>query len=154
MRISDWSSDVCSSDLAVAPAFARVLPATDGGPPSKEKGRCLAAPPFSFSLEPGRRTGRNLRTELLQFDGRAGSFELLLQLFGFRLAGAFLDGLRCAFDERLGFAKTQSGDRAAFLDAVDLLSAVTRQDDVDFGLLFSRLASIGGSRGGRNTKAR
>src|SRR3546814_8467094 len=23
MRISDWSSDVCSSDLAVAPAFAR-----------------------------------------------------------------------------------------------------------------------------------
>src|SRR3546814_15574684 len=82
MRISDWSSDVCSSDLAVAPAFARVLPATDGGPPSKEKGRCLAAPPFSFSLEPGRRTGLNLRTELLQFDGRAGSFELLLQQIG------------------------------------------------------------------------
>src|SRR3546814_2970060 len=30
MRISDWSSDVCSSDLAYDPAFPRSTPVLDG----------------------------------------------------------------------------------------------------------------------------
>src|SRR3546814_7502891 len=74
---------------------------------------------------------------LLQLDGRAGFFELLLQLLGFFLVHAFLDGLRRAFDQRLGFSQAERGDRPAFLDAVDLLSTVIDEVEVDFGLLFN-----------------
>src|SRR3546814_351084 len=96
MRISDWSSDVCSSDLA-------------------------------------------------------GRFELLLDLFGFGLVGAFLDGLRSAFDQRLGFAEAQAGDGADFLDDVDLLAAIAGQDHVELVLFFSgRSGSASSSRSSGN----
>ncbi len=68
--------------------------------------------------------------ELLEFDGAAGSFDLLLDFFGFRLGNAFLDSLRSAFDQRLGFAEAQTGDGADFLDDVDLVATVAGQDDV------------------------
>src|SRR3546814_15026801 len=43
MRISDWSSDVCSSDLAVNPNPGRQSPA-----PRPHVDRILGAGPFSF----------------------------------------------------------------------------------------------------------
>ena len=57
---------------------------------------------------------------LLEFDRAASGFDLALDFFGFRLVDAFLDRLRRAFDERLGFAQAQTGDGADFLDDLDL----------------------------------
>ena len=82
---------------------------------------------------------------LLELDGSAGFLDLLLDLFGFVLVDAFLDGLRSAFDQRLGFAEAETGNRANFLDHVDLLATVTGEDHVEFGLLFSGGAGSGGS---------
>src|SRR3546814_13797221 len=84
------------------------------------------SPPFSFSKATAGEPAKRPRTRLLEFDGRAGRFELLLDLFGFGLVGAFLDGLRSAFDQRLGFAEAQAGDGADFLDDVDLLAEIGR----------------------------
>src|SRR6476469_6152051 len=81
------------------------------------------------------------RTGSLELDGAAGFLDLLLDLLGFVLVDAFLDGLRRAFDERLGFAQAQAGDRADFLDHVDLLAAVAGENDVELGLLFSSRSS-------------
>src|SRR3954454_21633219 len=86
----------------------------------------------------------------LQLDGAAGILDLLLELFGLFLVDAFLDGLGSALDQRLRLAEAKAGDRANFLDHVDLLAAVAGQDDVELGLLFggrSGSCSGGGSRG-------
>src|SRR3954467_2214977 len=72
----------------------------------------------------------------LDLDGRAGFLEALLELLGFGLVDAFLDGLGSALDQGLGFAEAELGDRADFLDHVDLLAAVAGEDDVELGLLF------------------
>src|SRR3954471_11424012 len=85
-------------------------------------------------------TGKSGRRLLLNLDGRAGFLEALLELLGFGLVDAFLDGLRSALDQRLGFAEAELGDGADFLDHVDLLAAVVDEDDVELGLL-----SLGGS---------
>jgi hypothetical protein len=85
---------------------------------------------------------------LLQLDGAAGVFNLLLDLFGFVLADAFLDRLRSALDQRLRLAEAKAGDRADFLDHVDLLAAVAGEDDVELGLLFLSGRS-GGAAAGR-----
>lgn len=45
--------------------------------------------------------------DLLHFDGCASFFKLSLNLGGFVFACAFLDRLRCAFNQRLGFAQAQ-----------------------------------------------
>ena len=87
---------------------------------------------------------RRRRCGLLEFDGRASGFELLLELFGFGLVDAFLDRLRRRFDQRLGFGQAQAGDGADFLDDVDLLATVAGQDDVEFGLFFSGGSSSSG----------
>src|SRR5437764_15134397 len=50
------------------------------------------------------------RGELLQFDLGAGVFQLLLGSFGVGLVHAFLDGLRSAVDEVLGFLQAQARD--------------------------------------------
>src|SRR6478609_356970 len=114
------------------------------------KGRPLAEPPFpstGASRHPrnsqiwipafaGITSRASRRWRLLELDGAAGFFDLLLDLFGFVLVDAFLDGLRSAFDERLGFAETQAGDGADFLDDVDLLATVAGEDHVEFGLFF------------------
>src|SRR6185312_15047189 len=86
---------------------------------------------------------------LLQLDGSAGVLDLLLDLLRLILVDAFLDGLGRAFDQRLGFAQTQAGDRADFLDHVDLLAAVAGQDHVELGLLFSRSRGSSAAAGGR-----
>ena len=58
------------------------------------------------------------------------------------LDDAFLDGLRRAFDQVLGFLEAEPGDRADFLDHFDLLVAGGGEDDRELGLLLDR-------RGGR-----
>src|SRR5690606_1088171 len=83
-------------------------------------------------LAAGAPHSRNRRRWLLQLDLGAGSFELLLQLFGFRLANAFLHGLRRTFDEVLGFLQAETGDGAHFLDRVDLVGTAIHQDDIEF----------------------
>src|ERR1700741_4459450 len=60
-------------------------------------------------------------TSLFDGDFRAGLFEDLLDLRGFVLGHAFLDGLRSALDEVLRFLQTERGDLANSLDDVDLL---------------------------------
>src|SRR5690348_16994784 len=92
-------------------------------------------------MDPGLRRDNStqpLRTaRLLEFHRAAGVLDLLLDLLGLFLVDAFLDGLRSAFDQRLRLAEAQAGDRADFLDHVDLLAAVAGQNDVELGLLFS-----------------
>src|SRR5687768_4548279 len=88
----------------------------------------------------------------LDLDGAAGGFDLVLDLFGLGLVDAFLDRLGGALDEGLGFGQAQRGDRADFLDHLDLLAAVTGQDDVELGLLldgFGGSATTGGGNGDR-----
>src|SRR5438105_8906784 len=75
---------------------------------------------------------------LLDLDLRAGRFDLLFDLFGFRLGHAFLDRLGSAFDERLRFRQTKTRDCAAhFLDHSDFVPAHLFQDDLKGCLLFS-----------------
>src|SRR6187551_2537455 len=94
---------------------------------------------------------RESRRSLLELDGSAGILDLLLDLLGFVLVDAFLDGLRSALDQSLRLAEAKTGDRTDFLDHVDLLSAVAGQDDVEFGLLFGGRAGSGsGSRSSCN----
>src|SRR6185369_12491448 len=94
-----------------------------------------------------------LKTErsLLELDGAAGILDLLLDLLGLFLVDAFLDGLRSAFDQRLRLAEAKAGDRADFLDHVDLLAAVAGENDVELGLLFG---SRSGSAAGGSSRAR
>src|SRR5690606_15259716 len=67
---------------------------------------------------------------LLQFDACAGVFKLLLDLLGFVLANSFLDRLRSGFHQILGFLEAKTGDRADFLNDVDLLLAGSDKNDV------------------------
>src|SRR5262245_22286648 len=62
---------------------------------------------------------------LFQLDFRTSVFELLLDLLGFVLVHIGLDLFRSAFDEVFGFLEAESGDRADFLDHVDLFVAST-----------------------------
>src|SRR5581483_928206 len=64
------------------------------------------------------RPGMQLRqaSGLLQLHLRASLLELGLDLVGFVLVDAFLDRLRRAFDEVLGFLQAETGDGADFLD--------------------------------------
>src|SRR3954454_5102241 len=102
-----------------------------------------ALPSAGASLHP-RNCGRSLRP----LDGAAGILDLLLDLLGLFLVDAFLDRLGSAFDQRLRLAEAEVGDRADFLDDVDLLAAVAGQDDVEFGLLSG--ARAGSRTGGRS----
>src|SRR2546430_4871871 len=91
------------------------------------------------------------RITLLQLDGAAGILDLLLDLLGLVLVDAFLDRVGSARDQRLRLAEAKTGDHALFLDHVDLLAAVTGEDDVELGLLFgSRSSRTGSGRSGGN----
>src|SRR3546814_76360 len=58
----------------------------------------------------------------------------------------------CSSDLSLRFGQAKAGDRADFLDHVDLLAAVAGEDDVEFGLfLSSRGASATAGRSSRNS---
>src|SRR3546814_20189414 len=94
------------------------------------------------------------RPKSLDLDGRAGCFELGLDLLGLFLVDAFLDGLRRAFDQRLRLGETELRDRADFLDDVDLLATVAGEDHVELGLRFFRNGASATSGGGSNRKER
>ncbi len=66
---------------------------------------------------------RKCPSGLLEFDRGSGGLELLLDFLGVGLGSSFLDGLRGAFDEILGFLEAQAGDGADFLDDADLVRA-------------------------------
>src|SRR6185437_8714470 len=83
---------------------------------------------------PGFRSS-NLR--LLELNLGAGLLELGLELIGFVLVDAFLDRLRSAFDEVLGFLEAEAGDGADFLDDFDLLVASGGENHRELGLFFS-----------------
>src|SRR5690606_37443564 len=62
------------------------------------------------------------------------------------LGHAFLDGLRRAFDEVLGFLEAEARDRADLLDDLDLLVAGCRENDGELRLLFRGSAAAGTGR--------
>src|SRR5215469_7283087 len=72
---------------------------------------------------------------LLQLDLRARVLELFLDLRRFVLAHIGLHLLGSALDEVFRFLEAKSGDRADFLDHVDLLVARRGENDREFGLL-------------------
>ena len=119
----------------------------------KEKGGTLRyRPPICGRFKtPAKLFTQGFLRSLLEFDGAAGSFDLGFDVFGFCLVDAFLDSLWSCFDQCLGFGQAEAGDGTDFLDHLDLLAAVARQDDVEFGLLFSSLASCSGWAGNSNS---
>src|SRR5690348_9607570 len=94
------------------------------------------------------------KLRLLQVHLRASLFELGLDLVGFFLVDAFLDVLRRALDEVLGFLQAETGDGADFLDDLDLLVAGSRENNRELGLLFSRGSSAAASAGSRGNSDR
>ena len=81
---------------------------------------------------------------LLELDGCALLFKLLLELLSLGLVNVLLDGLGGTLDQVLGFLQAQAGDLADHLDDRDLLvRRVLLQSDGELGLLLGR------SRGGR-----
>src|SRR4051794_27195396 len=76
--------------------------------------------------------------KLLPFNSCASVDKLLLDGSRFVLADTFLDGLRSAVHQVLGFLETQAGDFANRLDDVDLVGSGSHEDDVELRLFFSR----------------
>src|SRR5687767_3324373 len=96
---------------------------TDGRPPPQRSWdhvrymRPIARRPGSLFLSSKMRA----REVLLDLHLGSRSFELLLDVLGLFLADAFLDRLRSAFDQVLGFFQAECGDLAHCLDDVDLV---------------------------------
>src|SRR5690606_4238533 len=135
----------CSLSKAEPPGqYAQ--PFLSSPPPPGERGRDEEHRPRPVS---------HTQVELLEFDLGASLLELGLDLVGFFLRSAFLDGLRRAFDEILRFLKAKAGDRADFLDHLDLLVASGGKDDREFGLGFSgRSGSAAGGNSGDRDRSR
>ena len=83
---------------------------------------------------------------LLELDGGASLFELLLGLLGVFLLGLLENRLRSFVHELLGVSQAEVGDGLDSLDDLDLLVASGGQDDVELGLLF--LSGIASGRSG------
>ena len=88
-----------------------------------------------------------VRGHLLELDLRAGLFELLLELFGFRLRDAFLEGFRGGFYEVFGFLEAEGGDLADDLMTWILFSPESLRTTVNS--VFSSPAAGRLRRGGR-----
>src|SRR5208283_6229345 len=165
----------CRSSIAHARAAIRCLIAC--GPPGRRERpkfplpeappapfRGLKTPIFKTPERPlgqkardrplsGLRAPRGPARSSLELDLRADLLQGGLDLLGLFLADAFLDGLRRAFDEVLGLLQAERGDRADFLDDLDLLFADGGENDGELGLLLDRRrggGAGGGSGGDRN----
>src|SRR3954465_9142120 len=90
---------------------------------------------------------------LLDFDRRAGLFQLALDRVGLVLGHALLDGLRGRIDEVLGLLQAEAGDGAHDLDHLDLLLAGTREDDVERRLLLHGGRAVAPAAGATATGA-
>ena len=86
------------------------------------------------------------QVKLLDLDLCASFLELGSDLLGLVLGDAFLEVLRSAIDEFLGFLQAQAGQSTDNLDDSDLVVAEAREVDVELGLLLSSSsASSGGA---------
>ena len=84
---------------------------------------------------------------LLDLDGCAGFGQLGLDLVGFGLRNAFLEGFRSTVDQVLGFLEAETGnDFANDLDDGDLVAAGSLKNNVKRILLLSRGSSVAGTR--------
>src|SRR5262245_45997034 len=87
-------------------------------------------------------------SQLFEFHLRPGLLQLSLDLLGLVLVHAFLDRLGCAFDQVLGLLEAEPGERADFLDHLDLLLAYRREHDGELGLLLDRSGGSAARSGG------
>src|SRR5690606_34580483 len=106
------------------------------GPGSSRNARTAARRPRCGSMIHAREGA-----SLLELDRRALLLEGLLELLSLVLLEGFLNHLRCAFNQILGFLEAQAGRGTDFLDDLDLLVARGLEDDVEGRLLFRRLSS-------------
>src|SRR5262245_54545537 len=88
--------------------------------------------------------GEQKNEELLDVDSGSGFDKLFLDGFGFFLVDAFLDGLRSAVHQILGFLQAQAGDFADHLEDADLVGTRAGENNRELGLFF-------GSRSRRTT---
>src|ERR1019366_1590384 len=98
-----------------------------------------------------------LSTYLLYFNLCARIFELLLEALGVRLGNAFLDVLRGAVHQVLGFLQTELGKLTHRLNYLDLLGTRLLENDRELGLLGrgSSATSRGShARGGNGNRSR
>src|SRR5262245_7155312 len=134
-------------------------PSRPSGQPSNPLFRRFGCPPKRHaSAAVGQRYGRfqgfrtpeslDLTSHLLEFHLGSGLFQLGLDLVGLVLAHAFLDGLRRTLDQILGLFEAQTGERAHFLDHLDLLLAGSGEHDRKLSLLLGRRGSSSAWRGG------
>jgi len=77
------------------------------------------------------------RRKLLNFYISTGFLQLGNERFSVGLAYTFLNGLRSAVNEVLGFFQTKTGQVLNNLNNVQLVGASGLQDNVERGLLFS-----------------
>src|SRR3989344_6896668 len=127
-----------------APSPVRGHEKRAGIAPGPRSSEVLMQPPSAR-----RRCATLSRVGLLDGDGGAGFFQLLLDFFRFLLGNVFLHVLRSAFDQVLGFLQAEvRTDAADFLDHVDLLVATGGQNNGELGLLFGGFGRSGGARRG------
>ena len=92
------------------------------------------------------------QVNLLDLDLCASFLEFGSDLLGLVLGDAFLEVLRSAIDEFLGFLQAQAGQSTDDLDDSDLVGASGLQDDIELSLLFlsgssSATSACRGNRG-------
>src|SRR5258708_38760163 len=121
------------------------------GPSFVTAAHSRALDPESGCASPGFRSSN---PRLLELNLGASLLELGLDLVGFVLVDAFLDRLRRAFDEVLGFLEAEAGDGADFLDDFDLLLAGGGENDRELGLFFSGSGGSPPTCGARNPRRR
>src|SRR5262249_813216 len=92
---------------------------------------------------------------LFELNHRALILKLLLELGGFFLVDAFLDGLTAGFDQVLGLLEAEARDRAHLLNDIDFLFTAGLEDDGKLRLLLGRRRGAGGrSRGDGHWRGR
>jgi len=100
-------------------------------------------------MDPGRRTTvcRLSSASSLQFNLGADFFEFGLDLLSFFLAHGFLNRLRGAVHEGLGFFEAEGRELADDLDDLQLVRAGVGENDVEVGLLLGGGSGAGGRSG-------
>src|SRR5205807_8427379 len=89
---------------------------------------------------------RNVAGPLLQLDGRALGFELLLDVLGFLLGHTFLHGAGRTLHQVLGLLQAEVGDRPDLFDHLDLLFPGALEDDRELDLFLGGRGRRPGSR--------
>ena len=101
-------------------------------------GAPLQGAPACSSAQEAPRASDTGRVDYLISTVAPAAMSWSLIFVGVVLVDAFLDGLGSALDQVLGLLQAQAGDRADFLDDVDLLVAGVGEDDGELRLLLGR----------------